>query len=117
MPDVEKNTKGFPGKKYFVDADKVLIGQRGPKKPQLRRRSHVIDASRVVVSKKKVQLRRDALQEADRIKVEAVKEGDIVKSIRISCPCGRHAELDCEYTPGLQVADGPDNGAAATTEN
>ena len=33
----------------------------------------------------------------DDFKIELVREGDVVQKIQITCPCGRHIELQCQY--------------------
>ncbi len=101
MPKVETNTNQLFRKKYFINADTIVTG--GEEEEEAERLSvtttPVIDASRVILSREPVPLRRGAAGEASRIHVDVIKDGARVKSIRIACPCGRKAELDVQYGP------------------
>ena len=102
MPDFETNTNQLLREKYFVDAEDVLALDRN-RKPKLRRRAdagRVIDASRVIVSRRTVSPRAvPAGDGKDSIKIHVVKEDNRMTGLKIECPCGRHAELNCEYEP------------------
>jgi len=96
---MEANSNVLLRKKYFVSADTVFL----KKKPEIKRRSDpgckVIDSSKVRLAGKPVRLPLVGHpQAADHgIDVKLIKEGDKIKSIRITCPCGRSTELNCEY--------------------
>jgi hypothetical protein len=102
MPDIETNTNKLLREKYFVDAEDVLSLGRN-RQPALRRRTEtgrVIDASRVIVSPRTVSPRAlSTAQGKEGLKVHVVKENNRMVGIKIECPCGRHAELNCEYEP------------------
>lgn len=34
------------------------------------------------------------------IAVQIVRKGGVISGIRITCPCGRHAEVDLDYAVG-----------------
>ena len=98
MPEVEKSTNQVYRKKYFVDAAQILSGGKGPRKARAKAVSPILQASHVAVSDKVVQLSSDMRKIADHIRVDVIKDGNRIKKIRISCPCGRTADLDCEYS-------------------
>ena len=99
MATVEKSTNKLLRKKYYVDAADVLTNRKKLEKPVAYARSVIIDASKVVISSKPVRLRHGTKDAGEQIRVNVVRDGNRIKSIRITCPCGRHAELDCEYAP------------------
>jgi hypothetical protein len=99
MPKVETDTNQVYRKKYFINSEKVLFAARDGAAARTSSVSQVIDASKVVLSKNAVPVRCQTGEESGRIKVEVVREGNRVKGMRIDCPCGRHAELDVEYSP------------------
>lgn len=104
MAALEKNTNELFRKKYYVDATEILTNKKKQEKPVPYARSPIIDASKVVVSTRTVRLRRGSKDAGEQIRVNVIREGNRIKSIRIACPCGRHAELDCEYAPEEQKA-------------
>jgi|PlaIllAssembly_1097288.scaffolds.fasta_scaffold743431_2 hypothetical protein len=97
MPGVETQTNQLYRKKYFIDAETIISGADEVDDASFQTVTPVIDASRVILSQEPVIIRRGAARETDRIHVDVVKEGPLVKMIRIACPCGRRTELDVQY--------------------
>jgi predicted GTPase len=99
MAAIEKSTNQVFRRKYFIDGNQVLMsGAKAPKKPRSKAVTEVLAADQVAVSNIPVQLTPEMQKMGDHIRVEVVKEGDRIKKIKISCPCGRTADLDCEYS-------------------
>ncbi len=99
MPDIGESNRLLRDK-YFVDAEDVLTRdrQRTATPRRAPERGRVIDASRVLVSKRTVLPRPATAGNAQNsIRVNVVKENNRIVGIKIECPCGRHAELNCEY--------------------
>jgi hypothetical protein len=100
MANIEKDTNQALRKKYFADSDQIL-------KLHKRSRKNTVATSRIIPSasikvKGSTHLRRPGSKpEDDIINVQVIRDNDVVKSIQIKCPCGRHAELDCEYSPEI----------------
>ena len=101
MSEVEKDANQLLREKYFVEADRVVLSGRHKRRPAKRLETgQVIDASRVVVSRRAIVPRpASETEKAAGIRVHVVKEGDRMTGIKIQCPCGRHADLSCEYEP------------------
>jgi hypothetical protein len=97
MPKIETDTNQVYRKKYFVSADSIITSKGTPKNKPTQTKNSVIDASKVVVSDRPVLLRTDGTSSSQEIHVEVIKNGNEVKGLRISCPCGRHTELDVAY--------------------
>ncbi|HBA84111.1 MAG TPA: hypothetical protein DCZ95_08465 [Verrucomicrobia bacterium] len=98
MPKIETDTNQVYRKKYFVAADSIITAKAAPKNQPMQARNSVIDASNVVLSDRPIALRSDGAGSAQDIHVEVIKNGNEVKGLRISCPCGRHTELDVAYS-------------------
>jgi hypothetical protein len=99
MQGVETQTNQLYRKKYFIDAKTIVSGTDEVNDVSSQTVSPVIDASRVILSQEPMIIRRGAACETNRIHVDVVKEGSLVKMIRIACPCGRRTELDVQYEP------------------
>ena len=97
MQGVETQTNQLYRKKYFIDAKTIVSGADEVNEVSSQTVTPVIDASRVILSQEPVIIRRGAARETNRIHVDVVKEGSLVKMIRIACPCGRRTELDVQY--------------------
>jgi len=97
MPKVETDTNQLYRKKYFVNSQEIMTADQPLADAPVRIGSPVIDARRVVMNRDPVSIRSSA--DADRIRVDVIKDGQRVKGIRIACPCGRHAEMDVQYGP------------------
>ena len=97
MSKIETDTNQVYRKKYFVSADSIITPKAAPKIKPPQERNSVIDASKVTVSDRPVVLRTDGASPTKEIQVEVVKNGNEIKGLRITCPCGRHTELDVAY--------------------
>lgn len=97
MAKIEKDTNQLLRKKYFVDSKSILAAQQigGKRKPI--NASAIIDSSKVKISNDAVYPTYSAEISEQNIKVDIVREENAIKRIIIKCPCGRHAQLDCEY--------------------
>jgi len=100
MANIEKNTNQAFRKKDFADSDQILKTHKGIRKNTVPT-SRIIPSSKIKV-KGSAHLRRPGTApEDDIINVQVIRDNDVVKSIQIKCPCGRHVELDCEYSPEI----------------
>jgi hypothetical protein len=100
MPGVETQTNQLYRKKYFIDAETIISGsEEADDDVSSQTMTPVIEASRVILSHEPVTLHHGTARETDRIHVDVVKEGPLVKAIRIACPCGRRTDLDVQYEP------------------
>lgn len=97
MGNTAQETNAVYRKKYFVESGKVLFCPRANPAEQLQPVSRVIDASSVIVAKRPIEIHLSRSPDGEQIKVDTIREGQKVKSIRIACPCGRRAELNVEY--------------------
>jgi hypothetical protein len=101
MTDDQTGASPIAHGKYYLEADRVLGGAEvaaaGDDAVSF---SDVIDPARVHVSSRPVAPSWGATPTADEIRVDVVREQGRARGIRISCPCGRHAELDVEYPAG-----------------
>lgn len=94
---VEMRTNTRLRQKYYVDKSSVLSSiQRSPFKnwPVA---SSIIPASKVKVESKPITLLCTKNKLQGDIQVDVVRDGQRIKTIKITCPCGRHTELNCEY--------------------
>ena len=95
---VEMRTNTRLRQKYYVDKNSVLSSiQRSPFKDWTVA-SNIIPARQVKVESKPVTLRCTKNKLEGDIQVDVVRDGQRIKTIKITCPCGRHTELNCEYT-------------------
>ena len=103
MPGIEGNTNQLLRKKYFVSSDNVLTKDTDNIRSQRsQKRSPIIDASNVTISENPRLLNQKSNASENNIKVNLVKDESVITAIQISCPCGRHAELNCQYDPAVQ---------------
>jgi hypothetical protein len=100
MTEIEKNTNQSLRQKYFTDSEQILKIKKAPARQALTT-SRIIDSSQVTVKGSKHPIRPGSAVSEDIIKVQVVRDDDVVKSIKIKCPCGRTADLDCEYSPEI----------------
>jgi hypothetical protein len=112
MAAVETNVNQHLRKKYFVDADSILSRKKSAEVPVTENACRVFAGSQVRMAKT---VRRVcgpvASGDSSRIDVHLVKNGSRIEQIRITCPCGRHAELDCRYEGEEAPKPGTGNGA------
>lgn len=94
---VEVRTNTRVRQKYFVDESSVMSSIRKPPFKGWPQYSKVIRSSNVAISDKVVVPRCNKSALPGDIRVEVLRDGAMIKAIRIACPCGRHTELDCAY--------------------
>ncbi len=80
-------------KKYFSDRSKILTSYT-QRKQASKQVSAVFDANNVRMDARPVMIHAHAQPQ---IKVDTVREGSKITEIRISCPCGRTAEMKVQY--------------------
>jgi hypothetical protein len=98
MAHIEENTNQLLRKKYFVDADAILIRKKTAEVPVTTPACRIIRAPQIRLSDTPHPLATGAKPgEAGQINVHLLKNKDRIEQIHIRCPCGRHAELDCRY--------------------
>jgi len=104
----------MPRTRCFVDANDVLADKPTSARPSEGRFSNVIDASEVTMSADRVVLPGTGQSPANDMEVKVLRDGENMKGIVISCPCGRHAELNFEYAPASGDAPPaePEKGSA-----
>ena len=103
MPKIETDTNQVYRKKYFVAADDILSTKNMVKQKRPQNYGAVIDASRIKVTNEPKVLGRKTHKENDDIRVEVIRSGNQIKSLRIMCPCGRHTELNVQYEQNSNV--------------
>jgi hypothetical protein len=100
MSPIEKNTNQALRSKYFADSSQIVSQTRGGKHEK-HQTARIIRANHVRVKGSHTLLRPGEIPSDDTIKVNVVRDGNVVKAIQIKCPCGRHADLNCEYSPDI----------------
>ncbi len=81
----------------FVEDVRVLGAARTRARHRRATLSPIFSAERVRLSDQPVPLPADFPGAEDQIQVDVVREGGRITRLQIFCPCGRKAELDCEY--------------------
>lgn len=100
MSALEKNTNQLYRQKYFVD-ERTVIRFRPPSAGVGRSMvSTVIPAQAVRLSPVSVPMNAVPPPADAQMSVKLIRDGDVLKGIRIQCPCGRHAELDVNVPMG-----------------
>lgn len=97
MPRVETDTNQVYRRKYFVSTESILGTKPPPKAKAKPAFNSIIGSGRVMVSSKAIPIRYGAPPMEEQIRVEVVKQGNEIKGLKITCPCGRHTELDVAY--------------------
>ena len=98
MAHIEENTNQLLRKKYYVDADSILIRKKSAEVPMSEPGCRIVRGSKVRVGATPYVLgSEDKANSAGQINVHLIKNKDRIEQIHIRCPCGRHAELDCRY--------------------
>jgi hypothetical protein len=98
MARIEESTNQLLRKKYFVDADAILIRKKTAEVPVTTPACRIIRAPQVRLSDTPQPLASGGKPgDAGQINVHLVKNKDRIEQIHIRCACGRHAELDCRY--------------------
>jgi hypothetical protein len=98
MSDMNADTNKVYRKKYFMDADKVVFSDREAKAANLDDQVNaLIDAREVVLDSAPVLITHGLDIPQNSIQVEVLKNGPRVEQLNITCPCGRHTEINIEY--------------------
>ena len=118
MAHIEENTNQLLRKKYFVDAETILIRKKSAEVPLGEASCRIVRGNKVRVSTTPYALgTNDKPGTAGQINVHLLKNKDRIEQIHIRCPCGRHTELDCRYEdapatpapgPGVNPKRGPE---------
>ena len=108
MAHVEENTNQLLRKKYFVDAESILIRKKSAEVPVAEPTCRIVRSSKVRVSATPYPLGASNKPGGDgQINVHLLKNKDRIEQIHIRCPCGRHTELDCRYDADASAAPAP----------
>jgi hypothetical protein len=97
MREIEKNTNRVFRKKYFTSTSNILVAKKKDEAHQPVELANILDAAHISVSDKPVLLGSKTDSTVEAIHVSVRRKGTRIDGISISCPCGRHADLDCEY--------------------
>ena len=98
MAHIEENTNQLLRKKYFVDAESILIRKKTAEVPVGEPTCRIVRGSKVRVSANPYPLGTgEKSATGGQINVHLLKNKDRIEQIHIRCPCGRHTELDCRY--------------------
>ena len=108
MAHVEENTNQLLRKKYYVDAESILIRKKSAEVPVAEPTCRIVRGSKVRVSAVPYPLGSgDKPGSGGQINVHLLKNKDRIEQIHIRCPCGRHTELDCRYDAETLAASPP----------
>ena len=99
MAIIQKETNQLYRQKYFVEADRVLRYRPPPAGPGKAGSSSIIRRSESRVRDVSVPMNKPSPPPDAQIAVQILRKGSVICGIRITCPCGRHAEVDLDY-PG-----------------
>ena len=100
MPgNIETSTNQVYRKKYFIDTSDI-VGRRKGVAPGYStvKRATVIKSAQVKLADKPFPLRQDPLAGDDEMRIRVTRDGDTLKEISVTCPCGRTATLDVDVT-------------------
>jgi len=100
MTALEKNTNQLYRQKYFVDERQVIRYRPPSAAPGMVRPSTVISARAAQVSPIRVPMNGEPPKQDAQIAVQLVRNGAALSGIRITCPCGRHAEVEMDTSAG-----------------
>lgn len=98
MSVAKKETNTLYRQKYFVDSSQVIRYRPGRAGPKPSGSSSVIRKDRGRVSTIRVPMNKPAPPPEAQIEVQIERKGTEVRGIRIVCPCGRHAEVELDYS-------------------
>ncbi len=110
MAATQKETNKLYRQKYFVEANRVLRYRPPPAGPGRGGSSTIIRRTAGCLHEVRVPMNKPAPPPDAQIAVQIVRKGGVISGIRITCPCGRHAEVDLEYAGG---AGAPKTGGAS----
>jgi len=96
MPgDIETSTNQVYRKKYFIDTSDIVGRKKGVSPGYApTRRTMVIKSAHIKVADKPIPLRQEAGVGDDEMRIRVTREGDTLKEIAVTCPCGRTATLN-----------------------
>ena len=97
MAATQKETNKLYRQKYFVEADRVLRYRPAPAGPGRPGSSAIIRRDEGRLGEIRVPMNKAAPPHDAQIAVQILRKGGVVCGIRITCPCGRHAEVDLDY--------------------
>ena len=109
MSAMEKNTNQLFRRKYFIDSQSVIRYRPPTTMTHQKSSSCIISKNAARVSPIKVPMNGKPPPADAQIAVQLERDGTELHGIRITCPCGRHAEIDI---PSSDTAAKPDSGAA-----
>ncbi len=110
MAATQKETNKLYRQKYFVEANRVLRYRPPPAGPMRGGSSTIIRRSEGCLHDVRVPMNKPAPPADAQIAVQIVRKNGVISGIRITCPCGRHAEVDLDYSAG---AGAPKSGGAS----
>ena len=111
MAITQKETNKLYRQKYFVESNRVLRYRPPPAGPGKAGSSAIIRKDESRIGDILVSMNKKAPPPDVQIAVQILRQGGAVSGIRIACPCGRHAEVDVDYTPAHPAAPKPGGGA------
>ena len=97
MATIQKETNKLYRQKYFVEADRVVRYRPPPAGPGRPGASAIIRGHEGRLGSVRVPMNKPAPPVDAQIAVQVLRKGGVITGIRITCPCGRHAELDLDY--------------------
>ncbi|NLG35972.1 MAG: hypothetical protein GX548_11520 [Lentisphaerae bacterium] len=98
MATIQKETNKLYRQKYFVEADRVVRYRPPPAGPGRAGSSSIIRGGRGRLDPIRVPMNKPAPPHDAQIAVQVLRKGGVISGIRITCPCGRHAEVDLDYS-------------------
>lgn len=96
--DVAFRTNSRLRQKYFVEEKNIVSSIQKATFARQQKYSRVIRPGTATVKPTPVVVRCSTAKMQGDIQVDVVRDGQRITAIKISCPCGRHAELNCEYS-------------------
>ena len=97
MAATQKETNKLYRQKYFVEANRVLRYRPPSAGPGRAGASSIIRKDEGCVHEVRVPMNKPSPPPEAQIAVQILRKGGSISGIRITCPCGRHAEVDLDY--------------------
>lgn len=97
--NMDSDTNRVYRKKYFMDAEKVVFSDLQEEKEIKDEVCPLITAEEIQVDEEPVTITHGLDHPQEAIRIEALKEGERITKLKISCPCGRQTEIDLQYAP------------------
>lgn len=98
MAATQKETNKLYRQKYFVEADRVLRYRPASTGSGKSGSSSIIRKDAGRMGDIRVPMNKPAPPHDAQIAVKILRKDGAVSGIRITCPCGRHAEIDLDYS-------------------